>query len=361
MSRAPACQFPPRPTELPDDPVFQVLCDTSRADAVKELKPTQMEIELTTKCAASCRFCCAASTSARTEAMTLEESAKVVQEAAALGVRAITWMGGDPQTYPHIRELFELATNLGISMQMPTSGLFSKQHIALFNDFQDNLFLGVHLDTIDPDTYAKLHNNPRTRKARMDCFKRLLDSGFPSFKTFGLITMTAPVLERIEETLDWFYDEMKTTFVCLMVFKGEGFGKETAYLEPSLSGVKRAITYRAGKMGGHWLRLGASEASIYYCRTTFCVDVKGHAHPCLAIRDYCKTESVFEHGLEPIVEKYRDKLFFNFTPKGMCGDCANNDLCFGCRASALYYTGDIEAADPKCWLNPEAVEYYRKR
>ncbi|GAB4352007.1 MAG: hypothetical protein Kow0099_36200 [Candidatus Abyssubacteria bacterium] len=115
------------------------------------------------------------------------------------------------------------------------------------------------------------------------------------------------------------------------------------------------------KMGEHWLRLGASEASIYYCRTTFCVDVNGYAHPCLAIRDYLKTESVFERGLKPVFEKYKDKLLFNFTPKGICGDCTNNDLCFGCRASALYYTGDIEGSDPKCWLNPEAVEYCRNR
>ena len=36
-------------------------------EEVKNLKPAQMEIELTTKCAASCRFCCASSTSARKE------------------------------------------------------------------------------------------------------------------------------------------------------------------------------------------------------------------------------------------------------------------------------------------------------
>ncbi|MBI5118448.1 radical SAM protein [Candidatus Poribacteria bacterium] len=360
MSHASACQFPPRLTGLPDDPIFQMLCDTSRAEQVEQLKPAQMELELTTKCAASCRFCCASSTSARTEEMPLESVKRVIEEAHDLGVKAVTWMGGDPQLYPHIRDLFELATNLGIVMQMPTSGLFSKKHIELFNEYQDNLFLGVHLDTIDPGAYAELHRKPHTRRGRMDGFKRLLDSGYPPYKTWGLITMTAPSLRTIEQTLDWFYDEMRAIFVCLMVFKGEGFGKETAHLEPSTTDVARAIKYRASKMGEHWLRLGASEASIYYCRTTFCVDVNGRAHPCLAIRDYLKTESVFEQGLKHVVEKHRDKLFFNFTPKGMCGDCANNDLCFGCRASALYYTGDITASDPKCWLNPEAVEYYRK-
>lgn len=361
MSRLPICEFPPRATDLPDhDPIFQLVCDTSRAEKIEKLMPAQMEVELTTKCAASCRFCHASSTSARTEEMTLEQVTNLVDEAADIGVSAMTWIGGDPHTYSHIRELFEHTTNRGIGMAMPTSGLFSKRHLDLFKEYQDNLFIGMHLDTIDPDTYALLHKNPRTMKARISGFKRLLDSGFPSFRTLGMITMTAPALERIEETLDWFYDEMGTKFVCMMVFKGEGFGKDRADFEPSLSAVERASKYRASKLGDHWLRLGGSEASVYYCRTTFCVDVKGHAYPCISMRDYGRTESIWEHGLKAIVEKNRNELFFNFTPKGTCGDCKNNDLCFGCRAGALYYSGDIKAADPKCWLNPEAPEYCKR-
>ncbi len=360
MSRAPSCEFPPIPTELPDDPMFQMVCDPSRAEDVKAMRPSQMEIELTTKCAASCKFCLSASTPSRTEEVPFDDAKRLVEEAAELGMRAITWMGGDPHTYSHIRELFELATELGLPMQMPTSGLFSKNHIQLFNEYQDNLFLGVHIDTIDPDTYAKLHHNPRTLKARMNGFKRLLDSGYPVEKTFGLMTLTAPSLEHVEEVVDWFYDEMGVKYVCFLVFKGEGFGKETAHLEPPLSGVERVNKYRAAKVGDHWLRMGASEATIYYCRSTLGVDVNGQAHPCLAMRDVCDTDSVFKVGLKPVIEKHRDMLFCNFRPKGICGDCDKNDLCFGCRANAHYYSGDITASDPKCWLNPEAPEYCKQ-
>ena len=106
--------------------------------------------------------------------------------------------------------------------------------------------------------------------------------------------------------------------------------------------------------------LGASEATIYYCRSTLGVDVNGQAHPCLAMRDVCDTDSVFKVGLKPVIEKHRDMLFCNFRPKGICGDCDKNDLCFGCRANAHYYSGDITASDPKCWLNPEAPEYCKQ-
>lgn len=356
MSRMPACEFPPCPGEMPDDLFFKLVCDTSRADAVRDLSPVQMEVELTTKCAASCKFCHASSTSARKEEIPLDKARRLIEEAHELGIKTVTWMGGDPHLYPHLRELMTLTTDKGMSMQMPTSGLFSKRNIELFLDFQDNLMLGVHIDTIDPDTYAQVHFNPRTLQARMSGYKRLLESGFPAYRAFGCITMTEPILERIEETLDWFYDEMGVKFVSLMIFKGEGFGKDAAHLEPSLSAVERANRYRAKKTGDHWLRLGASEGSIYYCRTNLCIDVNGYAYPCLAIRDYCRTESVFEHGLREVFEKNRDALLFNFRPKGICGDCVNNDLCFGCRASAHYYLGDVKASDPKCWLNPEAEE-----
>ena len=352
-----ACEFPPRPGRTEADPVFQLVCDTSRADAVREVRPLALEVELTTRCHASCKFCHASSTSARTEEMPLANAKRLISEARDVGIHTVTWMGGDPHLYSGMRELMQFTADQGLFMQMPTSGLFSRRHIQLLCDFQDSLLLGIHIDTIDPDLYGRVHFNPRTREGRMKGYRRLLDAGFPPHNVFGIITMTNPVLERVEETIDWFYDEMGAVFVCLMIFKGEGFGRDRAYLEPSMSGIRRANEYRAAKMGDHWLRLGSSEGSIYYCRTNLCVDVNGHAYPCLAIRDFGRTESVFEHGLRAVLDRHRDTLLFNFQPAGMCGDCPNNDLCFGCRASAYYYAGDITAADPKCWLNPEAPEY----
>lgn len=357
MTFMPACEFPPLPTEVGDDPIFQLVADPSRAEAVNALRPLSLEIELTSRCHASCQFCHASSTSARAEEMPLDRAKQLIEEAADLGITTITWMGGDPHLYPGLRELMELVTDKGMAMQMPTSGLLGKKHAELLCEFSDNLMLGLHLDTVDPATYARVHRNPATLAGRQAGYRRLLDLGFPPWQIFGIVTMTAPVLERIEETIDWFYDEMNAVFVCLMVFKGEGFGKERESFEPSLSAVRRANEYRAAKRGAQWLRLGGSEGTHFYCRTNVCIDLAGHAYPCLAVRDYGKTESVFDVGLAAVMEKHRDCLLFNFRPEGMCGDCPNNDLCFGCRASAYYYAGDIKAADPKCWLNPDAPEH----
>ena len=33
-----------------------------------------------------------------------------------------------------------------------------------------------------------------------------------------------------------------------------------------------------------------------------------------------------------------------------CRACANRSVCWGCRASAYYYAGDVTADDPLCWM-----------
>ena len=42
----------------------------------------------------------------------------------------------------------------------------------------------------------------------------------------------------------------------------------------------------------------------------------------------------------------RDKL------KGKCGRCQYRFVCGGCRRTAYRMTGDIMAADPRCWYRP---------
>ena len=69
--------------------------------------------------------------------------------------------------------------------------------------------------------------------------------------------------------------------------------------------------------------------------------------------------SVYQKRLTQIFEENRDALLFNDRGKGFCGEsCENRDVCFGCRARAYHYTGDVMASDPKCWLNPAAKAYY---
>jgi len=65
--------------------------------------------------------------------------------------------------------------------------------------------------------------------------------------------------------------------------------------------------------------------------------------------------SIWEHSPELAELRSRDLL------KGECGDCSYEVICSGCRGRAYEETGDVMAADPGCWLSPEAADVSKER
>ena len=90
------------------------------------------------------------------------------------------------------------------------------------------------------------------------------------------------------------------------------------------------------------------------------VEANGNVLPCDFLPEFA-VGNIFERSLTDIVEENKDVLTHQFEVKGYCAQCENNlvhDVCRGCRANAHIYLGDYQAADPCCWMNPEAKEYY---
>jgi len=137
-------------------------------------------------------------------------------------------------------------------------------------------------------------------------------------------------------------------------FRTEGFARleKYRYLEPSLSEYRWAFEYRAGKLGDeNFLRLGSADGKAI-CKNYILVKDDGDVVPCTFMQDKV-VGNVHRESLADILERERDTLLFNFDIKGYCGEeCDSRDICFGCRANALHFTGDIQASDPKCWHNP---------
>lgn len=67
--------------------------------------------------------------------------------------------------------------------------------------------------------------------------------------------------------------------------------------------------------------------------------------------------NIYRESLPEIFRRERELLMFDFEVTGPCGQCESSDLCFGCRANAWLFTGDMRASNPKCWINPQAVEH----
>ena len=55
-----------------------------------------------------------------------------------------------------------------------------------------------------------------------------------------------------------------------------------------------------------------------------------------------------------IVKRAKKNLLLKVEVKGPCATCISKLVCYGCRANAHIYLGDIKASDPKCFYNPDA-------
>lgn len=340
-------------------PMGELLCDPTTLERVNEVRPYILEFEITNRCAGSCKYCLSSSTDVKDTSLPREKILEILEDSWEIGIRQMDWTGGDIFTHPDWYDMAQYAAQKGFRNQIQASGLISRRDAKrLYNLRESICSVTVHIDTLVQEDYNELHDNPATLAHKIQGYRNLLETGFPPEKTAGIITFSRPAARSIEQTIDWYVDQMGAPAICFTQFMTTGFGVKNRHLEPSLAEVKRAMEYRAQKLGSHWLRIGASDIGMFFCRTAISIKCYGDVTPCQCLDDLA-VGSVYRKRLTQIFEENRDALLFNDRVKGFCGEsCENRDVCFGCRARAYHYTGDVMASDPKCWLNPAAKEHY---
>jgi radical SAM protein with 4Fe4S-binding SPASM domain len=268
----------------------------------------------------------------------------------------ILWHGGDPLLHPKWFEFSQYAGEMGISVSTLSSGIIPKKEAKKLSQLhQENRMetVGLHLDTINQEAYGQINFQPKTLDLKIQGYYNLIEAGFPPQGIFPILTLTKPVCETIEETIDWFVNEMGAKDICFCTFEPAGFGDINSHLEPSISDLQRACEHRAKRLGEHYLRIGTTDLGSLLCRTYFGITFDGDVIPCVQLPEL-SMGNIYEKSLKEIFDDRRDEILFNFDVHGPCAQCKNSDVCYGCRASAYHYLGDIRASDPKCWLNPEA-------
>jgi MoaA/NifB/PqqE/SkfB family radical SAM enzyme len=127
-----------------------------------------LELEITGKCQLTCTHCLSESSPRATHgSMTPRNWREVIVDAAALGIRTIQLIGGEPTVHPHWQEFTELGLSLGVHVEV-YSNLF---HVApswweLFE--RDGVTLGTSYYSNDPDEHDKITGR-RGSYARTRC------------------------------------------------------------------------------------------------------------------------------------------------------------------------------------------------
>ncbi|MBI2876581.1 MAG: radical SAM protein [Candidatus Tectomicrobia bacterium] len=315
--------------------------------------PNGLILEPTGHCTGGCVYCYSSSTGAASgSTLPSDKVRELLREAREIGIRGIHWCGGDPLLHPEIFELMDYTREIGLfnnGMQMDPGSITKKVARGLVAAEMGEL--GIHIDTLDQEIHNRMNYDPRALQRRINGYRNLLEAGYPPNQVFGTICLTQETIQTYRETTDWFLDEMGASCVNYVTFRPEGLAREGLEAwELTPADMKRIREYLSQKLAlPELLRTGSSD-SIHVCKNYFAVKDNGEVIPCVFTRDLV-VGNVYQESLQEIFRRHRELLTFSFEIKGQCGECENNDVCFGCRANAYHFLGDIQASDPKCWLN----------
>ncbi|MBI2875828.1 MAG: radical SAM protein [Candidatus Tectomicrobia bacterium] len=321
--------------------------------------PFNLVLEITDTCSGGCLYCYSSSTEKSRNTIPIQRIRELIDEAAEIGIRGITWPGGDPLLHPHWIEALSYATKRGLYNLMFAPNLMTvtkEKARQLAQEVKIEIVM-LHFDTLTPEIYAQLHRDPKTLEQKKRGYENLREAGIPPRQMYGCMSLSKPLMKDFRQTIDWFVDEVGVKNFFFSAYKPTGsFAPTQRHLEISLSDYREAFTYRAEKLRQpELLRMGVSDG-VDFCQTHIYIKSDGGVIPCSLMREVV-CGNIYEERLGRILEQNREELLFHYPIKGYCGEeCENRDVCFGCRANAYHYLGDRQASDPKCWLNPTSHE-----
>jgi MoaA/NifB/PqqE/SkfB family radical SAM enzyme len=317
-----------------------------------------LQIETTDACHQGCIYCYAGSMPQERYGLASDEIRRLLDDAAALEIRAIDWLGGDPLVRSDWYELMQYARSLGIINNVWTSGLplRNKQIASQVYEVTDGGFVSVHVDSITPEVYAQLHRggNVQYINAIVEGVNNMLALGKPAEKMINCITFTTQQgPEDAIRTMRWWFEE-KGLRTCLTMFNPAGMGAEWRAFEPDLDEIQQVYTERDRiNYDKDNISIAAMDTDKYYCGTMATVTFTGDVTPCSVIRE--GVGNIRSAPFSEIIAKHLDTLVHSDLHDVCnlpvpCNTCMNNEHCWGCRASAYHYNGDADGLDPKCWL-----------
>ncbi len=327
--------------------------------------PVCVNVEINQRCAGGCAYCYASSTNSSTlryDTLPAEAFVQILTRMReGFGTRVVYLYGGNQLLHPKCREMVLAAIDLGFHVLIPLAGLISRADASWLVEAyrrararDQEVLLGIHLDTLDPAVYAQVNSSPGTLDAKIRGYQTLLDAGFPPERTYGCPTLTRQTAPTMKALMDWLYGR-GARHVAIAPFRPVGLGRaEGARWEPSLSQIREVFEHRARVEGKRMLLVGSTDGR-YACQSHVAVTSTGNVIPCLLLPDL-PAGNIFQQDIVEIVRREKRNLLLKMPVHGPCASCVSRFTCCGCRANAHLYLGDITASDPKCFFNPTAPE-----
>lgn len=326
-------------------------------------KPIVAGWGITDRCNLTCPHCYSAAGKKSGSELSHEESRRIIDDMAMLGIQVIGRTGGEPLLRPDLEELVAYAARYGIWSSITTNGILLDKKRALSLTEAGIKSIQISLDGSTPE------RNYRMRRTTDDEFGRILD-GIRICKRLNIKIYLATLLgfENLDDAQRMIELGKREGFACMrfcgFLPVGRGHRKTVQErlhfnkgLTDILAFIKKAIADDSFTVlfdpGCGPLPPNFEFHQCIAGMETFYIKPNGDVFPCTSLifpqfrvgnlRDRSLAEIWNDPTMAAIAKYPTEKI------TGGCRDCDNLANCHGaCRGAVVAYTGDVDASFPAC-------------
>ncbi len=335
--------------------------------------------EATRRCNLSCPMCMASSNdrelvkrSKREELTTDEIERHILATAKEIGIRIITWSGGEFIVRRDAVELLRRADRYGYESTICSNAtLMTRERLMELKEASGGtLVIALGINSIEDE-------NAWTRDNDCDDTLRVLElCGELDIRRHVVVNVGTHNLDTLEQTFQWLADRGIPFNRSPYTARGSGraywdklhFSSEQ--MEESIHPALRKrpngyISYtplflspevhEKVSKGVRNVTVPQNPSIGCWCGTWLAVNAEGDVSPCGILLDELRCGNVRERTFQQILDASAD--FQNVLDRnrlqGKCGRCRYKFTCGGCRAMAYFDSGDLMGEDPTCFFEPE--------
>ena len=335
--------------------------------------------EATRRCNLSCPMCMASSNdrevvrrSKRRELDTEEIERYILRTAKEIGIRIITWSGGEFIVRRDAVELVRRATRYGYESTICTNAtLMTREKIAELREASGGtLVVAVGINSIADERSWTRDADCREALRVLELCREM------EVRRHVVVNVGKHNLDDLDRTLQWLEEQGIPYNRSPYTARGSGsaYWDELSFsrqdMEASIHPALRKhpngyISYtpfflspelhQRVSQGARNVTVPQNPSIGCWCGTWLAVNSEGDVSPCGILLDEVRCGNVRDRSLQQILDAssaFRDVLDRNRL-KGKCGRCRYKFTCGGCRAMAYFHSGDLMAEDPTCFFEPE--------
>jgi radical SAM protein with 4Fe4S-binding SPASM domain len=321
-------------------------------------------LEVTNHCNLNCLFCRAEANKHLENELKFSEITELLKDLKDLGAKHISITGGEPLMRKDLKDIVQTIMALGFESSISTNGtLISPSNIDWLKKLK---LVRISLDSADPAKHDAIRGGIKGAFYKtLTNIKLLLENKINVAIRFTLIPQNINELPQIIELVHDLGMQSLSLSRGIPILGGKKFEmlspKEYAdALRHSLELGQRygieitsedPVTFYIFKKdlvdNNTGNLFGGCAAGISYIH----INSRGDVFPCPYLP--IKVGSIKEEKIGDLIKNQKvTEKFYNirFNLEGKCKSCKYLNVCGGCRASALSFTGNIQGSDPVCLL-----------